>query len=86
MRKAPIQEKLLGRLGRFPQQHLYGAWISAVVMIFDKGRRPTGKEWGFFIDGSREYGQEEFTREATIRKFRTVHTAGEPSRHDGGRQ
>lgn len=57
IRKALIEENLLDGVVGLPSNLFYGAGIPAALMVFDKARRPRGKEAVLFIDASREYEQ-----------------------------
>ncbi len=57
IRKAVIEENLLAGVVGLPANLFYGAGIPAALLIFDKARKPNGKENVFFIDASREFEQ-----------------------------
>jgi len=57
IRQALIEENLLDGVVGLPSNLFYGAGIPAALMIFDKARKPNGRDEVFFIDASREYAQ-----------------------------
>ncbi len=57
IREAVITENLLAGVVGLPVNLFYGAGIPAALLIFDKARKPHGKESVFFIDASREFEQ-----------------------------
>jgi len=57
IRRAVIEENLLAGVIGLPANLFFGAGIPAALLIFDKSRKPGGKENVFFIDASREYEQ-----------------------------
>jgi type I restriction enzyme M protein len=57
IRQAMIEENLLAGVVGLPANLFYGAGIPAALLIFDKARKPNGKDDVFFIDASREFEQ-----------------------------
>jgi type I restriction enzyme M protein len=57
IREAMIRENLLDAVIGLPANLFYGTPIPAALMIFDKTRKPNGKDEVFFIDASREFVQ-----------------------------
>jgi type I restriction enzyme M protein len=57
IRQKVIEENLLAGVVGLPANLFYGAGIPAALMIFDKSRKPGGKDDVFFIDASREFEQ-----------------------------
>ncbi|MCC6353118.1 MAG: type I restriction-modification system subunit M [Verrucomicrobiae bacterium] len=57
IRKAAIEENLLAGVVGLPANLFYGAGIPAALMVFDKARKPRGKDPVLFIDASREFEQ-----------------------------
>lgn len=57
IREAVIRENLLSAVIGLPANLFFGAGIPAALMIYDKIRKPFGKEDVLFIDASREYEQ-----------------------------
>ncbi len=57
IRQSVIAENLLSGVVGLPANLFYGAGIPAALLIFDKARKPGGKDDVFFIDASREYEQ-----------------------------
>lgn len=57
IRKTLIEENGLAGVIGLPANLFYGAGIPAALIIFDKSRKPKGKDPVFFIDGSTEYEQ-----------------------------
>jgi type I restriction-modification system DNA methylase subunit len=57
IREAVVKENLLDAVIGLPANLFYGTGIPAAFMIFDKSRRPNGKEKVLFIDASREFEQ-----------------------------
>jgi len=57
IRQKVIEENLLAGVVGLPANLFYGAGIPAALMIFDKSRKPNGKDDVFFIDASREFEQ-----------------------------
>ncbi len=53
IRQKMIEENLLAGVVGLPANLFYGAGIPAALLIFDKARKPNGKEEVFFIDASR---------------------------------
>lgn len=57
IRKAVIEENLLEGVVGLPANLFYGAGIPAALIIFDKARKPKGKDPVLFIDASSEFEQ-----------------------------
>ena len=57
IREAAIKENLLSAVIGLPTNLFYGTGIPAALLIFDKGRKSSGKGDILFIDASREYEQ-----------------------------
>jgi type I restriction enzyme M protein len=57
IRETVVRENLLDAVIGLPPNLFYGTGIPAALMIFDKSRKPNGKEQVFFIDASREFEQ-----------------------------
>lgn len=57
IRQALIEENVLDGVVGLASNLFYGAGIPAALMIFDKSRRPGGRDDVFFIDASRDYSQ-----------------------------
>ncbi len=57
IREAVVKENLLDAVIGLPTNLFYGTGIPAALMVFDKSRRPNGKEKVLFIDASREFEQ-----------------------------
>ncbi len=57
IRQAVIKENLLDAVIGLPANLFYGTGIPAALMVFDRSRRPNGKDTVFFIDASREFEQ-----------------------------
>jgi type I restriction enzyme M protein len=57
IRRALIEENMLDGVVGLPSNLFYGAGIPAALVVFDKGRKPRGKDPVFFIDASREFEQ-----------------------------
>ncbi|HPG00209.1 MAG TPA: type I restriction-modification system subunit M [Kiritimatiellia bacterium] len=57
IREAVIKENLLDAVIGLPANLFYGAGIPAALLVFDKSRKPNGKDPVFFIDASREFEQ-----------------------------
>jgi len=66
IRQKMIEENLLSGVVGLPANLFYGAGIPAALLIFDKARKPNGKEEVFFIDASREF--EKGTNQNVLRK------------------
>ena len=61
-----IEENLLAGVVGLPANLFYGAGIPAALLIFDKARKPYGKDEVFFIDASRDF--EQGTNQNVLRK------------------
>ena len=57
IREAVIRENILDAVIGLPANLFFGTGIPAALMIFDKARKPNGKEPVLFIDASREFDQ-----------------------------
>ena len=57
IREAVVRENLLDAVIGLPTNLFYGTGIPAALMIFDKSRKPNGKEKVLFIDAGREFEQ-----------------------------
>jgi type I restriction enzyme M protein len=57
IRETVIRENLLDGVIGLPANLFYGTGIPAVLMIFDKSRKPNGKGKVLFIDAGREFAQ-----------------------------
>jgi type I restriction enzyme M protein len=58
IRKAIIEENLLDGVVGLPVNLFYGAGIPAALVIFDRARKPKGKDPVLFIDASSEFEQD----------------------------
>ena len=57
IREAVIRENLLDAVIGLPANLFYGTGIPAALMIFNKSRKPHGRDKVLFIDASREFAQ-----------------------------
>lgn len=57
IREAVIRENLLDAVIGLPANLFFGTGIPAALMIFDKSRKPGGRDKVLFIDASREFEQ-----------------------------
>jgi type I restriction enzyme M protein len=57
IRKTLIEENVLAGVIGLPANLFYGAAIPAVLLIFDKSRKPKGKDPVLFVDASADYEQ-----------------------------
>ncbi|MCD6389458.1 MAG: type I restriction-modification system subunit M [Desulfobulbaceae bacterium] len=57
IREAVIKENILDAVIGLPANLFFGTGIPAALMIFDKSRKPGGKEKVLFIDAAREFEQ-----------------------------
>lgn len=57
IRQALIEENVLDGVVGLAGNLFYGAGIPAALMIFDKSRKPKGREPVFFIDASKDFAQ-----------------------------
>ena len=57
IREAVIRENLLDGVIGLPANLFFGTGIPAALMIFDKSRKPKGRDKVLFIDASREFEQ-----------------------------
>lgn len=57
IREAVIRENILSGVVGLPANLFYGASIPAALLIFDKSRKPNGKDPVIFIDASSEFEQ-----------------------------
>ncbi len=57
IREAVVRENLLDAVIGLPANLFYGTGIPAALLIFDKSRKPNGKEEVLFIDASRDFEQ-----------------------------
>jgi type I restriction enzyme M protein len=57
IREAVIRENILDAVIGLPANLFFGTGIPAALMIFDRARKPNGKEPVLFIDASREFEQ-----------------------------
>ena len=57
IREAVVKENILDAVIGLPTNLFYGTGIPAALMVFDKSRKPNGKEEVLFIDASREFEQ-----------------------------
>lgn len=57
IRESTIKENLLSAVIGLPANLFYGTGIPAALLIFDKARKPNGKDDVLFIDASRECEQ-----------------------------
>ena len=57
IRETVIRENLLDAVIGLPANLFYGTGIPAALMIFDKSRKPNGKDKVLFIDAGREFAQ-----------------------------
>lgn len=76
IREAVIRENLLAAVIGLPANLFYGTGIPAALMIFDKSRKPMGKEPVLFIDASREFESstnQNRLREQDIQKIVTTY-------------
>lgn len=75
IREGAIRENLLDAVIGLPANLFFGTGIPAALMIFDKSRKPKGKDKVLFIDASHEYEQatnQNKLREQDIDKIVTI--------------